>query len=254
VVSSAVARIAEASADELVAALRSFRASGISDDDAAELMQRVVDIERVQRLLGYFFRRLLRAALWRKLAAPIGEHGDQTLTVGFVDLVRFTALTEEVAEEELDQLVVRFEEVAHDRITGRGGRLVKMIGDEVMFVADDAAQGAAIALELVDAYAGDERLPPARAGLSSGSVLPRDGDYYGPTVNLASRIVDVARPNAVVTSDVVHDLLSDHEGLVWRRLPPKRLKGVGWSSLWSVRHAEPGRSVLHRDGRRSHRR
>jgi adenylate cyclase len=237
VISSAVSRIAEASADEVVAAVRELRSAGRSDDDVAEWLRGALDIDRVEKLLGYFFRRQLRAALWRKLAVPPERVGEHDLTIAFVDLVRFTALTEEVAEEELDTLVTRFEELAHEQVTAGGGRMVKMIGDEVMFVADDPMQGTAIALDLVEAYAADERLPPARAGLSCGSVLPHGGDYFGPVVNLASRIVDVARPKAVVGSDVVHQLLRAEPGLSWRRLPPKRLKGIGYPPLWSVRRA-----------------
>lgn len=234
-VSSAVSRIAEANADEIVAAVRGMHEAGLSDDDVARWLHEALDVNRVELLLGYFFRRQLRAALWRKLAVPADRLGELDVTVGFVDLVRFTALTEEVDEEELDTLVTRFEEVAHERIAAGEGRMVKMIGDEVMFVADDALHGTLIALDLVEAYAAEDHLPPARAGLACGGVLTRDGDYFGPVVNLASRIVDVARPNSVVTSDVVHERLSDHDALVWRRLPPKRLKGIGRTTLWSVR-------------------
>jgi adenylate cyclase len=239
IMNAAVSRTAEAISDEAVLALRTMREAGVSDAQAADWMRQTLDVERFEHLLGYFFRRQLRAALWRKLAVPADKLGDTSLTVGFVDLVRFTALTEDVEEDELEALVTRFEDVAHEGITGNGGRMIKMIGDEVMYVTDDPLAGIRIAATLVEAYATDERLPPARAGIASGSVLSRDGDYFGPVVNLASRIVDIARPNAVVTSDVVHDQLADNPDLTWRRLPPKRLKGIGMAWLWSVRAIEP---------------
>jgi adenylate cyclase len=235
VMSAAMSRIAETIGDEVVAGLAEARREGVSDDEIAEGLTQWIDPERMEKLLGYFYRRQLRAALWRKLAVPGAPLGDHTETVGFVDLVRFTAITEEIAEDELDALISRFEEVAHDVITGNGSRMVKMIGDEVMFVADDPFEGTKVALELVEAYADDPQLPTARAGVATGGVLARDGDYYGPVVNLASRIVDVARPGHVVTSEALHDALSDHEGLIWRRVPPKRLKGIGLTRLWSVR-------------------
>jgi adenylate cyclase len=237
IMNAAVSRIAESLGDEVVQALRSLREQGVSDDVAAAQIRRSLDVDQFERLLGYFLRRHLRDALWRKLAVPADQLGQASLTVGFVDLVRFTAITEEVAEDELDALVTRFGDVAHERITDGGGRMVKMIGDEVMFVADDTRHGAAIALDLVDAYSADEKLPPARAGLACGDVLSRDGDYYGPVVNLASRIVDVARPNAVVGSEALHEALAGAEDLLWRRLPPKRLKGIGLVRLWSMRRA-----------------
>ena len=151
--------------------------------------------------------------------------------------MRFTALTEDVAEDELDALISRFGDVAQDRIVGRGGRMVKMIGDEVMFVADDPASGTLIALDLVDAYASDDKLPSARAGVAWGEILSREGDYFGPVVNLASRIVDVARTNSVVVSDALHDQLAEDQRFTWRRLPSKRLKGIGLTRLWSARPA-----------------
>jgi adenylate cyclase len=68
-------------------------------------------------------------------------------------------------------------------------------------------------------------------------VLSREGDYFGPVVNLASRVVDVARPESVVASESLHDRLASDPEFAWRRLPSKRLKGIGWSRLWSVRRA-----------------
>ena len=238
VMNAAVSRVAESLGDDVVAGLRTLRERGVPDDVAAGYLRRGLDVDHLEHLLGYFLRRHLRDALWRKLAVPADQLGQASLTVGFVDLVRFTALTEEVAEDELDALVTRFGDVAHERITDGGGRMVKMIGDEVMFVADTARQGAAIALDLVDAYGVDDKLPPARAGLACGEVLSRDGDYFGPVVNLASRIVDIARPKSVVTSDVLHDALvamASADQFTWRRLPPKRLKGIGLSKLWWLR-------------------
>jgi len=157
--------------------------------------------------------------------------------VGFVDLVRFAAVTENVADDELERLIVRFEEVAYDAIVDGGGRMVKMIGDAVMFVADDPERATLVAIDLVDAYARDDLLPPARAGLALGQVLARDGDYYGPPVNLAARIVDVARPSRVVASDELRDALLPSGRFSFRRLPPKRLRGMGHPPLWAVARA-----------------
>lgn len=237
VMNAAVSRIAESLADEAVAAIQARHEAGASEAELGGALRSVIVPERYEKLMGYFLRRHMRAALWRKLATPASELGHATLSVGFVDLVRFTALTEDVAEDELDALISRFGDVAQDRIASGGGRMVKMIGDEVMFVADDPTAGTLIALDLVDAYSSDERLPTARAGVAWGDVLSREGDYFGPIVNLASRSVDVARPRSVVASDSLHDRLADDAEFTWRRLPPKRLKGIGLTRLWSVRRA-----------------
>lgn len=237
VMNAAASRVAESLAEEFVIGLRALRQTGASEQEVEELLRATVNPERYERLMGYFLRRHLRAALWRKLATPETQFGHATLAVGFVDLVRFTALTEEVAEEELDALISHFGDVAQDRITVGGGRMVKMIGDEVMYVADEPDDGVLIAMELVEAYASDEQLPAARAGVAWGEVLSREGDYFGPVVNLASRVVDVARPRTVVASDALHDALVEDPRFTWRHLPPKRLKGIGLARLWSPRQA-----------------
>ena len=135
--------------------------------------------------------------MWRKLIAEQGA--DQStptteLVVGFLDLVGYTALSQELDADELAELVDRFEALTHDTVAELGGRVVKTIGDEVMFVAEDTAQAATIALRLTERTGTDEVLPLARAGLACGTVLARDGDYYGPVVNLAHRLVELARP------------------------------------------------------------
>jgi adenylate cyclase len=240
VMSAALARIAEQATDDIASLLSGLRSQGVTDDEIAGLIIGSFRFEAFEDLLWYMFRRQYRAALWRRLARP--EQAAAPVTVGFVDLVRFAAVTEQVADEELERLIVRFEEVAHDAITDGGGRVVKMIGDAVMFVADQPDHGVAIAHELVDAYADDPLLPPARAGLALGSVLARDGDYYGPTVNLAARIVDVARPSTVVISDDLRRVLTgDRYNL--SKLPRKRLKGIGPVELWATR---PHRDARHR--------
>ena len=75
-----------------------------------------------------------------------------------------------------------------------GARLVKTIGDEVMFVAGNAPDAVDIACALV----ADPELPPLRVGLAAGEVVTRDGDLYGPVVNLAARLVATAEPDQIV--------------------------------------------------------
>ena len=133
----------------------------------------------------------------RKLLTPqLGSGALPELTVGFVDLVGYTALSQELDGAELNALVARFEGVTYDTVAQLGGRLVKTIGDEVMFVAEEPEVALQIALELTDRTRQDEVLPRARAGMACGPALAREGDYYGAVVNLAHRLVEIA-PAAV---------------------------------------------------------
>src|SRR5438094_2452844 len=107
-----------------------------------------------------------------------------------------------------------------------------MIGDEVMFVTDTPASGAMIAVTLDEVYGDDEAMPDVRVGLATGPVLAREGDYFGPTVNLASRIVNIAYAGSAVVSDEIHEALEGDERFGWKPLRPRRLKGIGWTPLW----------------------
>ena len=122
------------------------------------------------------------------------------MAVGFADMVGFTVLSQHLGDDELAAVVSRFEELAHDTVVALGGRVVKMIGDEVMFVVQTATGAAEIGLSLAEAYADDELLSDVRVGLAIGPVLVQDGDFYGPVVNLASRLVGVANPGTVLVS------------------------------------------------------
>jgi class 3 adenylate cyclase len=124
------------------------------------------------------------------------------LAVGFVDLVGYTHRAATLSPGELASLVLGFEAAAHDVVTELGGRLVKLIGDEVMFVAVDAATGCAIARGLLDRFGADAALRP-RGGLAYGPVISRSGDYYGPIVNLAARLADAAVPGEVLATPEV---------------------------------------------------
>jgi class 3 adenylate cyclase len=126
--------------------------------------------------------------------------------VGFVDLVGSTTLSRRLSAGELADVVDRFEEVAHDIATNGHGRVVKFIGDEVMFVTADADSGCDIALSLIEAFSGDPAVTP-RGGLADGALLDRGGDYYGPVVNMAARLGELAVPSEVlVTRDVADHL------------------------------------------------
>ena len=136
----------------------------------------------------------------------VGEGGIR-LSVGFADLCGFTGMTQRLRMEELSQLMSGFETIAADVVADHGGRVVKFIGDAVMFVTPDPVSAVAAAEDLVVAAGVGGR--QARAGVSAGTVLALDGDYFGPVVNLAARLVSLAEPGDVLASDAVIEWLGD---------------------------------------------
>ncbi len=156
-------------------------------------------------MLGLLFRHHLWAAVSRQRAAMVGsvDRLDTRLTVGFVDLVGFTSLTAAMGAADLLAFVREFHSRTVDVVTGQGGRVVKHIGDEIMFSALDPVAGCQIALALVDAFGEDGSQP--RGGLAHGRVVARHGDYYGPIVNLAARLTDIAVPGEILAEASVAD-------------------------------------------------
>lgn len=125
-------------------------------------------------------------------------------TLGFVDLVDSTRWATSVPMREHTQALARFETAAWDIATGHGGRVVKMIGDEAMFVADSVEVAAHIAHQLCAFAAEDDVLPLARGAIGHGRVIPRDGDYFGPVVNAVARATKLAEPGQVIVIAPAH--------------------------------------------------
>jgi len=233
-------------ADAQVASMREriegqLREHGASEAEVAEAVTRVLELllPTLDQFIVDAWRRHLAAAAKRTIMATSSSddgHGP-ALAVGFADLVGFTAISQQLDEHELAKAVGRFEEIAYDTIAEHEGRVVKMIGDEVMFVADDLRAAAEVAVSLTEVYAEDEMLPDVRVGLSYGAAVVRDGDYFGPTVNLASRIVNIAYAGAAVVSEAVYEQLQDDPAFDWKPLRPRRLKGIGPTPLWVMTRA-----------------
>jgi adenylate cyclase len=261
VIGSSMARIAEA---EVAPAMRGMIAApgpgAESSVEAADRFVRLADrsLPAMSRLLEFAWRRHVQASVRRAMLLR-SRHAPGALPelcVGFADMVGFTMLSQQLSEEELAALVSRFEDVAHDTVTARGGRVVKMIGDEVMFVTDTATGAARIALALAEAYADDELLSDVRVALAVGPVLLQDGDFYGPVVNLASRAADIAAPGSVLVSDEFHSSLlaetaSSAGEFAFKALRPRLVKDLGRVQLWAL--FRPGSEPLTLD-RRANRR
>ncbi len=246
VIGSSMARIAEAETAPGMTPI--MRGTGDSVLDADEFARQAESsIPAMARLLEYVWRRHLQAATRRamlhRMRGP-DEGIRPVMAVGFADMVGFTVLSQHLGDEELAAVVARFEELAHDTVVALGGRVVKMIGDEVMFVVQNATGAAQIGLSLAEAYAGDDLLSDVRVALAVGPVLVKDGDFYGPVVNLASRLVNVARPGTVLISDEFKAALDGEgaPGIDTRALRTRTLKDLGRVQMWKLIRAgsEPG--------------
>jgi len=238
VVSSALARIADAVTDDIAQSFRVAADAGMSDDELADRLAERVDFEAIQQLVGHAFRVQLRAAVWRRLAGAEPEApGTVRGAVGFVDLVGYTALAEELDDEELAQLLSRFGDLAHDTVVAGGGRIVKTIGDEVMFVTDTEAAAATIAVKLTERSTGDEVLPATRAGIACGHLVAREGDYFGPVVNLAARLTELARPGTVLAPQDLGARLEGDRFFVVRRALPRRIRDIGRVEVCTIQSA-----------------
>jgi len=118
--------------------------------------------------------------------------------VGFIDLVAFTTRSRELGSEQLVSFIRDFEFTCRDIITTHGARLVKTVGDAVIFISEDLSTGAKVATELVAALGKIEGMLPVRASLTWGRIVSSFGDIFGPVVNLASRLVDIAPTGSVL--------------------------------------------------------
>jgi adenylate cyclase len=229
VMSAAMSRVAELWVDQIRAALDSGEFDRIAL--AAEAFS---DQDRFKWLIDYIHRRLFAASLRRELANRTAGTGTEQSAV-FADLVGYTTLSERLGPMELSELVGSFEAVAYDTVARHGGRLVKTIGDEVLFAADDPVAAVDTAVDLLEraAVAG---LPPLRAGLDHGPAVWFEGDLFGPTVNRAARLVAEAPVGALAVSD---SFAAGVPGRAWVPIGERELKGVGTLPVMTLL-VEPG--------------
>ena len=199
-------------------------------ETATETAKRLAVLtDRLEPLLVYAWRRHLSATVARMLADADPEAYGMTKmrSVGFADLVNFTALVRRMSERDLARLVSRFEALSADVITAHGGRLIKTVGDEVLFTTVGAAPAAAIALDLVETMTNDDVLPDVRCGMARGPIISRLGDVFGTTVNRASRLTAVAQAGSVLVDATMARELASLSGFELTGQRRRILRGVG---------------------------
>jgi adenylate cyclase len=191
--------------------------------------------DALQLVLLHSWRRHLAAALSRLDEDPAA--GDETVTsvtAGFADLVNFSALSNEMDTNRLGELVEIFESRCGDVVAAHEGRMIKTLGDSVLFLAGTPEQAMDIASGLIDVIGGDARLPDVRIGLATGLVVTRLGDVFGPPVNLAARLTALARRNRVL-ADAVTVAALDPLDYETQRLTARPVRGFGLLEPVAVR-------------------
>lgn len=182
-----------------------------------------------EELLIYAWRRHLAAAAGRIQALAASDDEDlhvTELTVGFADIVGFTALSNTLSEERIGDLVELFEMRCADVVSTQRGRIIKSIGDSVLFVHDDPLRAYDAAEGIINVIGRDPRMPDVRVGLASGSVVMRLGDVFGPPVNMAARLTNVARRNRIIIDAATAALLPEDQ-FETRRLAARPVRGFG---------------------------
>ena len=217
---------------------------GVPDAVARKMLVKQLPslVDALEEMLTYSWRRQLNAGVQRLAvraeaglqASEEGREGDEddaplplARAVGFADLVSYTSLSRRMNEKTLAQLVQRFENKCAEIISVGGGRLVKTVGDEVLYIAETPAAGAEISLALSHAFTEDEILPQARVAMVWGRILSRLGDIYGPTVNLAARLTALADPGTVLVDSMTAAALEHDERFILEPQQAEEVRGFG---------------------------
>ena len=237
-VGQTMARLADWEVATLVHRVQEIEASAQATGSRARAGLHLIEEmnEPFERLLIYVWRRHLAAAVARveALGADDADLRTTRMTVGFADIVGFTELSNELTQSRIGDLVELFESRCSDVVAGQHGRVIKTLGDAVLFVNDDPIRAYDTAEGIIAVVGRDGRMPDVRVGLASGSVVMRLGDVFGPPVNLASRLTAVARRNRVLVDQATADLLPADQ-FEARRLPARRVRGFGLVEPVAVR-------------------
>ncbi|BBG02005.1 MULTISPECIES: adenylate/guanylate cyclase domain-containing protein [Pseudonocardia] len=200
-------------------------------------------LPELESLQSYVWRRHLAATAVRWTAGAQRSDGELIsadtwpLSVGFADMVGFTRTTRRRSMAELGEMIERFSDVTNEVIANGRGRIIKTVGDEVLFATEHPADAAAIALGLRDRVRIEPSLPPLRIGIAHGMVLARYGDVYGEVVNVASRLTSEARPDTVLVDREMHESLRDDPRFDLRRIATLHTRGYTHLRAWALRGA-----------------
>lgn len=203
----------------------------------------------MEHTMAYVWRRHLLGAIGHRLSV---ENSEQGQAVAFADLSGFARFTKRATADDIARVIDAFEAVAFDVVSRHEGRVIKLIGDEVLFVVDTLDEAVATALELIERFAMVDDVPPLHCGIAFGPTITVGGDVFGPTVNLASRLSKVARPGSVALPRLGSEHLLERDDLDVRKVRRTYdLKGIGRTAVLTVRahDRDPGDDVDGTDAR-----
>ena len=228
----ALLRVAGASLERLAEAISSVVRAGLPSIQLLHTNDELATAEAYREIAAYIPRMgaMVDAVLRHHLTSArtyfegVLRDTSQYVTcgVGFADLSGFTALTQRLSPTELSDLLIEFGGTVSDLVHTDGGRVVKFIGDEVMWVTSSPELLVKVAVDLVEHPQAREAGLQVRAGLGFGAVLALAGDYWGNPVNLAARLVAAAAPGQILAAADVRDELADWPAV---QLDPLTLKG-----------------------------
>ena len=196
-----------------------------------ELSDRISPLAE-QAILSMYHAQQARAwtaniiAGFETLMAKEGIHSrlERLPAICFLDITGYTRLTQERGDDAAAEMVETVARLVRRSSVQHGGKPIKWLGDGVMFYFTEPGPGVRAALEMVEGLA-TAGLPPAHVGLHAGPVLFQEGDYFGQTVNLTSRIADYARPGEVLVTQALADA-SQEAGIAFHGIGQVELKGV----------------------------
>ncbi|OBI56846.1 adenylate/guanylate cyclase domain-containing protein [Mycobacterium sp. E787] len=224
VLGATMARLAEAESTVIRAGTPDIQMNHTHDELATAQAYRSVAefVPRIGALIDVVHRHHLTSARTHFEGVLRDTSPSVVCGIGFADLSSFTALTQSLTPAQLSELLTEFGGTVADVVHADGGRVVKFIGDAVMWVCSAPERLAQAAVDLVDHPRALEAGLDVRAGLAYGEVLAINGDYFGLPVNLAARLVAVAAPRQILAAAELHRQLPG-----WPAVPhgPLTLKG-----------------------------
>lgn len=237
-VGESFARISEA----LVRLLHVRVAQQLADDDAPDVGVAVAlaavaagsELGTIDELLTYAWKRHLAAAIRRAALRGADETEEPPQCVGFVDIAGFTRLAARLDHNHLAAVLDGFQAAAYRAAVVRGSRIVKTVGDEIMFVTDTPDVGLTVAMELARGFEFQGECIDVHVGIAWGGVLARDGDFYGETVNVASRLCDAAPARGVLLDRPTRDAVEAGEHGRMGTYAPALAPGLGEIDAWLV--------------------
>jgi class 3 adenylate cyclase len=224
VLGASMARVAEAESAAIRATAPDIQLTFTADEvRTAQAFGALAElVPRIGQLIDVVHRQHLQSARVYFETVIQDVSANVRCGVGFADLSGFTSLSQRVNLAELSDVLSTFASTTSDVVHEHGGRVVKLIGDAVMWVNADPRRLAEVAAHLIHHPLADKAGIQVRAGLGYGEMLAMDGDYFGPAVNLAARLVSVAEPGQVLASATVCEQVPD-----WPATPlePVELRG-----------------------------